>query len=157
MRLLRPYIPVSVRLQVAASQCKLDYPVLTSGILNSKKSYSEKLNHLLYLLFGAYNIYHLDHDPALENRLKVIDENGIHTAYIPDANDPRYLIFRTAEDHKTKTLIRGDGALRSDVSQRRYLNKVAENRGLRKKKPSRKITNRKTKWPSRQFPKRKKQ
>jgi hypothetical protein len=111
----------------------------------------KNLKNLIQHLFGDQPV-HLDHDPALENRVKVFDENGRHVEYIPEANNSKYLVYRTIENHRTKTLSRGDGALRSDASQRRYLNRVAENRGLRRKKPSRKIANRKTKWPSRPFP-----
>lgn len=40
----------------------------------------------------------LDHDPALELR-KRTDDGG----YIPPANDPRYLVYRSSEAHERKT------------------------------------------------------
>jgi hypothetical protein len=115
-------------------------------------SSKKQLDYLLFVIFRERKV-HLDHDPPLCNRFKIMSDSGEVVGYIPHANDPNYLVYRTIEDHRKKTYIRGDGAQRSDVSQRRYLKRVAENRGLRKKKPSRKIAQRKVRWPSRPFPK----
>jgi hypothetical protein len=129
MKLPRPYIPLDVRLQVAERQLGRTWSI-------NGQTRTEKLRLMLKQLFGDDPV-HLDHDPALENRQKLYD-GTTHVAYSPPANDPEFLIYRNAQDHKTKTFIRGDGAQRSDVSQRRYLNRVAANRKPKKKfKPRR--------------------
>ncbi len=107
MRLPRPHIPNSVRLQVALRQ-----------------------------LFGDGASAELDHTPALAQR-KFNPRSG---KYTPDANDPAYLVYRLRDDHRTKTYVRGDGAQRSDVSQQRYLKRIAT-----RKKPRAKFKPRKTK------------
>ena len=42
-----------------------------------------------------------DHDPALELRQVLFDVPG--QPYLPDANDPRYIVPRSRADHKRKT------------------------------------------------------
>jgi hypothetical protein len=76
---------------------------------------------------------HLDHDPPLNLRDRTKDGG-----YLPEANDPDWLIWRTAEDHWLKTYVRGDGAQLSDAGKRR-----------KELKRKRKATRPKRKWPSR--------
>lgn len=157
MKLLRPYIPLDIRCRVALRQ--LGYSDIDKIIEahradltvapKYRRTHAKLLRSLLPLISSER--LHLDHDPALENRIRVHDKNGNVIDYEPAANDPQHLIYRTADGHKTKTLVRGDGAQRSDAAQRRYLNRVEQNRGLRKKKPTRKIAQRKTIWPKRKF------
>lgn len=97
MKLVRPYIPLSVRLEVALRQLFGDEP------------------------------FHLDHDPALCNRTIGYGPNG-EVYYEPAANDPDFLIYRNAESHRVKTFIKGEGARRSDMGQRRYLKRVIARR-----------------------------
>jgi hypothetical protein len=132
-RLVRPYIPLDVRLKVAERQ--LGYGCSIKG-----QARSERLRLMLLKLFDGEPC-HLDHDPALENR-PYSDRTG---RYTPDANDSEFLIYRTVAGHKIKTYVRGDGALRSDAGQRRYLKKVAHNRD--KSRRNVKIPSRINPWP----------
>jgi hypothetical protein len=76
----------------------------------------------------------LDHDPPLAVR----QFNPRTGKYKPDANDPNHLFYRTAEDHRVKTNIRGEHGQYSD----RTLIK-RERRRQKPKKPSH--------WPKRRF------
>jgi hypothetical protein len=86
----------------------------------------------LYLGAALFEPLHLDHNPALENRRKVV-RKGVHVDYDPPANDPAFLIYRTKHDHHIKTNVRGDGAQYSD----RVLAKRERRRtkGKRKSRP----------------------
>ncbi len=136
MRLPRPYIPMPVRIKVAMKQ-GLDAG-LHKTILNidHRRPFSRgTLEQMLRALFGTAP-FELDHIPALAQR-KFNPRTG---KYTPDANDPAYLVYRLRDDHRTKTYLRGDGAQRSDVSQQRYLKRIAA-----RKKPRTKFKPRKTK------------
>lgn len=100
----------------------------------------ETLEHLVdrlrAFLFGD-RANALDHDPALVNRMRRSSHKMVRgkmrkiTIYSPDANDPKHLLYREAgpgSDHDIKTRVRGDGAQRSDLGQRRYNKRVARNR-----------------------------
>ena len=163
-RLPRPYIPISVRLKVAARQYasrETLFPKSQAAILSAiycVGTDSQKLKSLLTILFndGDDPIVHLDHNPALENREKVF-RNGVHVDYDPPANDPDHLVYRLAPDHRTKTNVRGEHGQHPD----RVL--IVKNRRLEERdagKPPRrvaKIRSRgfqkgpKRKWPSRPF------
>lgn len=114
MRLVRPHIPIGVRLEVIARQLqeagKL-YEVLTVVALTMGPS--ARLAYLLKCKFGEEKV-HLDHDPPL--CLREIVEEGV---YRPAANDPEFLVYRTEQDHRIKTFVRGDGAQFSDAAKRR--------------------------------------
>jgi hypothetical protein len=107
-RLKRPYIPLKVR--IAAAERQADTRVIMRKILPPRKY----LLWLLNILFGAQQL-HLDHDPPLMLR----DFNKRTGKYTPDANDPEYLVWRTAAEHRIKTYVRGDGAQLSDAGKRR--------------------------------------
>lgn len=142
-RLLRPHIPVSVRVQVALRQLhKLKAPTLTRDDHESNTNFLERQLARLALHLGAplFERLHLDHDPALENRRKVI-RKGVHVDYDPSANDPNFLIYRTKHDHHIKTNVRGDGA--------QYPDRVLAKRERRRKKgkrPSRPLKSA-NRWP----------
>ena len=127
-RLLRPYVPLDVRVQVAERQLK--FHVWRS---HPQGSNAAKLSVLLRDLFNGQPCQ-LDHDPALENR----PFNARTKKYTPDANDPEFLIYRTKEGHRIKTLVRGDGAQLSDAAIAR-----------KRKRKERKARRPKTRWPSR--------
>lgn len=137
MRLPRPYIPLHVRVAVLERMFEKRYgrPIGTGAPWTLR----QKLDRDLYVLFGKDKV-HLDHDPPLMLR-DTIKRNG-KIKYLPDANDPDFLIYRNADDHRIKTFVRGDGALRSDMAQRRYLKRVA-------RKPKSKFTPRPAKQISR--------
>ena len=154
-RLFRPHIPVSVRVAVATRA------FLAQGWLLPYRPPGESDTRWLRKALTALSVHlcgplHLDHDPALVNRTRRTVAGK--TVYSPDANDPRFLVYRTKVDHDIKTRVRGEGAKRSDLSQARYLKNVAKNRRAKKshKNPTlRKIAkrpskyNRKYNWPSR--------
>lgn len=149
MRLPRPYIPLEVRCRVALRQLGEMWPdeVIASaprfgGLLMLLEVKKAQLAYLLGIK-TALDL-HLDHDPALGAREK-IRKHGKIVGYRPDANDSDHLAYRTKESHRIKTLIRGDGAQYSD----RALIK-RERRRMRGPRPKRK-------WPSRPFPKGKRQ
>jgi hypothetical protein len=132
MKLIRPYIPLNVRCEVAARQLlEQGSPglkhLLMIDVIQHRRA-DARLKFLLHHLFGDQHI-HLDHDPALCLREIIDADNGI---YKPDANDPRYLVYRTKEDHRVKTFIRGEAAQLSDAGKRRK-----EIWRKRKKMPSR--------------------
>ena len=136
MRLYRPHIPINVRCRVAMRQLGElwidDALEAHAGVLGA---FLARLLKKLAGLLGEEKL-HLDHDPALENRER--HGEGKNTRYTPPANDPEFLIYRTQQDHKIKTLVRGDGAQLSDAAIAR-----------KRKRKERKATRRKTQWPKR--------
>lgn len=128
MKRPRPYIPLSVRLSVAERMAGF-------------KPYHEadsasRLAGILLMLFAGAKA-HLDHDPPLRVRAF----NPRTGKYKPDANDPRYLVWRTAEDHRVKTLVRGERGQYSDL--------ILINRERKREKKKAGL------WPSYRWPKRK--
>jgi hypothetical protein len=75
---------------------------------------TDRLDYLLKAMFGDEKV-HLDHDPSLV--LRYYDD--VTGKYTPEANDPEFLVYRTAEEHRVKTFIRGIGAEFSDAAKRR--------------------------------------
>jgi len=115
MKLVRPYIPLSVRLEVIARQlqmCGRLFDVLSVEVIPKR---STRLAFMLRRMFGDQKV-HLDHDPPLMLREIVDADRGL---YNPAANDPRYLVYRTEQEHRIKTFVRGDGAQFSDAALRR--------------------------------------
>jgi hypothetical protein len=114
MKLKRPHVPISVRLDVIARQLQREgklMDVLTVSALTMKNS--DRLAYLLKAMFGDEKV-HLDHDPSLV--LRHYDEAT--GKYTPDANDPHHLVYRTADQHHEKTFLR-NGADFSDAAKRR--------------------------------------
>ena len=148
MKLPRPYIPIDVRLEVIGRQARehgLDYRQLLGIILTNVKNKGTSktlLDTMLRLLFGVDAKVHLDHDPSLQNRRQVRYSNGKFAGYNPPANDPDFLIYRTAAEHKIKTLVRGDGAQHSDAALARKNKRIVKNRDPKR---------RKYKWPKRKM------
>jgi hypothetical protein len=116
LKLVRPYCPLKVRLEVIARQViaahKLRDVLWVEAVIPRD---SARLKHLIETMFGDQPV-HLDHDPPLCLREIIDAEAG---RYEPDANDPRYLVYRTEDEHKIKTFVRGDGAQFSDAAKRR--------------------------------------
>jgi hypothetical protein len=116
MKLKRPHIPIETRLAVIARQlCQSGRVGLVLQAATAFPKTSAQLDFLLTCKFGE-ETYHLDHDPPLCLREIVDAERGI---YNPPGDDPEYLIYRTAEEHRLKTFVRGDGAQLSDAGKRR--------------------------------------
>jgi len=143
MKLVRPYIPLSVRIEVIARQLQAcgKLPVLLDAMVIAMTQ-RERLEHLLASKFGTEKI-HLDHDPSLV--LRYYDEET--GEYDPPANDPRYLVYRTAEEHREKTFIRGDGAQFSDAAKRRR--KIKQERKEEPQRPRRWPPRVGRRWPTR--------
>ncbi len=144
-RLLRPHIPLKIRCAVARRQIveRIKHGLSSSAVLtmagqhrSSGKELKVLLSYLARSLGCEVSDLRLDHDPALENR----PFNARTKKYMPDANDPEFLIYRTKEDHRIKTLVRGDGAQLSDAAIAR-----------KRKRKERKARRPKTLWASRRF------
>lgn len=153
-RLPRPHIPLEVRCRVALRQLgRIGEAMERSIILNDYRSggpglkwyLEDTLLPMLRERLGAASL-HLDHDPALENRKQIHSANATVLSnetiigYFPDANDPRYLIYReggfSGSNHDVKTRIRGEHGQLSDHGLAR-----------KEKRRQRKLTKPKTKWP----------
>ncbi len=127
MKLPRQYIPIDVRLKVIERQLYETQSSKTAvdNCLNdfAPKQKTKRLEYLLWVNFGD-SLVHLDHDPPLCLR----EYNPKTKQYVPAANDPNYLTYIKAESHRVKTFIKGEGARRSDMGQRRYLKRVIARR-----------------------------
>lgn len=149
MRLERPYIPIAVRVQVASRQLR---DIGIKSIPGMQATDGRRLQVMLNLLFGDAE-YQLHHRPALCNRPSVVRtvKGKPKTFYDPPANDSDHLIYLEKGEHGIETRVRGVGAQRSDLGQRRYLKRVARNRAS---KTGAKVRRPKVKraWPSRPFP-----
>ena len=169
-RLPRPHVPMIVRCRVAARQIGWNDPdtLLSlhrphSGAPKGTAGHGRLLQKLLVELAKKLKCevtdLRLDHDPALENRVKVF-RKGIHVDYKPAANDPEWLAYRPhgpefAGSHLIKTNVRGDHGQHSDRAQAAKNKNIAKNRDPKRRKA--KIAQPKNfRWPSRPFNRRKK-
>lgn len=145
-RLHRPYVPLSVRVQVAKRQLRALDEHHAASVFFGLKYDSDKrcLSVLLTALFGEQK-FQLDHDPALENRRQYRRrvKGELRIFYDPPANDPEHLVYREKHAHQIKTNVRGDGAKRSDREERAHQKALDRNRGRRPKKKARPIAKRK--------------
>lgn len=157
MKRPRPYIPVKVRLLVAMQGYAMDEryrqrfeEAATDFLrwLNPKtiigrlpKPSKKRLTEILKARFGDKSC-HLDHDPPLRARAF----NPRTGKYKPDANDPRFLIYRSQEEHRVKTYVRGEHGQYSDTIL------IARERKREKKKAGKLPTYR---WPKRKMRSRK--
>lgn len=143
-RLLRPSIPVEIKCRVALRQLGEAWPddVILANRFVPRVVPSRSLGKLLDRLLGQLATLlncpreqlHLDHDPALENRMKVF-RDGAHIDYVPAANDPEWLFYRPygaefAGSHKVKTFIRGDHGQYSDAALARKNKRIAKKRAV---------------------------
>ncbi|MDO8534229.1 MAG: hypothetical protein Q7S17_05750 [Xanthobacteraceae bacterium] len=149
-RLPRPNPSTEVRCRVALRQLGEAFPETALDSWRYDRTIAPKyrktglgqmletlLDRLAAKLGCAVSDLRLDHDPALENRLKVFVK-GVHVDYEPLANDPDYLRYRPhgtqfAGSHDVKTRIRGDNGQLSDNALAKK-----ERRRLRKLDPKRK-------------------
>lgn len=148
MKLDRPHIPIDVKLLVAARQL-----VQRNGLarvltmMDAKWSKQSKLDWMLHELFGSGPV-HLDHDPPL-----VLRPRSVRTGkYVPDANNPEHLVYRTVVEHHIKTFVHGDGAQLSDAAKRRKAIKQKRKEEGKRTRGYRPIKSR-NEWPKgRKFP-----
>lgn len=125
MKLPRPRIPIPTRIKVAQRQLRDQFGMIVDRDRDEDGDvYLDRLLTSLVLCIGGklFSPLQLDHDPALCNR-KFSQRTG---RYTPDANDPRYLIYRTQADHDLKTRVRGDGAQLSDLAKLRKTKRIAK-------------------------------
>lgn len=123
MRAFRPYIPIPTRIAVAERQFGL------RGV----RTYEQLLIALAFVFKG--DPYHLDHDPPLASRAKVLDRAGEFVDYDPPANSAEHLAYRAFESHRVKTYIRGDrGQLPDRILINRAKRKERESAGRVKPK-----------------------
>ena len=143
-RLLRPHIPLEVRCRVVLRQ--LGEMWIDDAIGRRKTGAGRFLDELLGALADLLRCeskdLRLDHDPALGAREKVF-RKGKHVGYIPDANDPEFLIYREKHAHHIKTNVRGEGA--------QYPDRVLIKRQRRLENPPK--PKKKHQWQSRPFSK----
>lgn len=167
-RLPRPHIPLDVRCRVVLRQLgEMFIDAKLAEVAAGETTYAailvESLDRLAELLgVELRRLLHLDHDPALENREKlvllpsgrkvrtiVVPEGGEVLRYFPDANDPEYLIYRDKHAHHIKTNVRGEGAQYADnvlaKRERRRARKKARKKRVAKK-PSRPLRSG-NRWP----------
>lgn len=147
MKVARKYIPVAVRLQVATLQLKACEPFWNYIVFADAEgeSCTRRLRRALNFLFEDDKV-ELHHRPALVNR----PWNKRAGDYDPPANDPDHLVYlRKETEHRIETFVRGVRGQRSDVSQRRYLKRVAENRskGKSSRKPKSRPLRSANRWP----------
>lgn len=140
MRLPRPHVPLSVRVMVAMRQLGITCEV-RDGTWSSLLA--DLLPKLALTLGCEVKELRLDHNPALAVRVKVHNKGGDIIGYIPHANDPDHLIYRTKQNHHIKTNVSGDGA--------QFPDRVLIKRERRRERPPR--ARPKKAWPSRPFPK----
>lgn len=139
VKLHRPYIPFDVRIAVARRQLRNFGATVDRNADESDDVYLDRQLALLAVFLDKEKLFaplHLDHDPALVNR-KFSQRTG---KYKPDANDPRFLIYRTKTDHDMKTRTRGDGAQLSDLALRRKFKRI-EKRKREGKRPKYGVAN----------------
>lgn len=161
MRLPRPPIPQSLKVEVALRQLRLlDAPAATLERTEKRiGDYLERLLFALQVFLKTSKKLELHHRPALTNRPK-IRHGGTIVGYVPAANDPDFLFWLPEDAHDVETRVRGLRGAHSDLGLARKLKKIAENR---EKRPRKKVAAKgrarhgagrfpKRKIPSRPFP-----
>lgn len=144
-RLLRPNPPLAVRLTVALRQLgKMEVfaiPVYVEHVRHTRRlgvRLSQTLDSLAHKIGCPRDQLRLDHDPALENRLKLFVRD-FHVDYNPLANDPEYLFYRPhgpefIGSHLIKTNVHGDHGQHSDRAMAAKNKNIARNRDPKRKK-----------------------
>lgn len=148
----RPYITLKVRLAVLERQAFVERQFENGEECDLAREWYEfccqgrglraKIRWLITLLFAGQQV-ELDHDPALELRRF----NARTGKYTPDANNPKFLVYRTKPQHLQKTTGRAPGAERTVTAKGSDTWLAKKFRRLERPKAS------KSKIPSRGFPK----
>lgn len=148
----RPYIRLPVKRAILERMAFVDRPFLREAERTFCRTWYEfccrkmgdkkRVEWLLFLLFKGKEVQ-LDHDPAL-----VLRKRSKRTGkFVPDANDPTFLVYRLAQDHLHKTTGRRPGAATTVTAKGSDVWLAKKWRKLEgPAKPKRKI-------PSRSFPK----
>jgi hypothetical protein len=138
-----------VRVAVARRQCLRLETIFPKSLASTVEaicavgSARAQLDALLSMLSTDGSPLHLDHDPALGARVKVL-RHGEIIGYLPTANDPEFLIYREAGAHRIKTNVRGEHGQHPD---RVLIKKQRRRERGSKKRRSRPIPSRKNPWP----------
>lgn len=132
--LVRPYIPIAVRVKVAERQLLEREMLCFVGSLSTRLKFS-----LQSLFWNAKETAELHHRPALVNRQR--KRNG---DYEPPANDPDYLVYIAEDDHDIETRVRGLHGQHSDLGMARKNKRIARNRDPKRRKTKIRSANR---WP----------
>lgn len=153
----RPYIPLSVRVQVAERQVSSLMPcIIPAGWWGSYTyevlSFSQRLSMLLEKLSEALgDVLQLDHDPALILRKFHVDRRKPPAAWFtPNANDPDHLIYRPIREHLQKTTGRKSDAAKTVTtrgSDQWLKSKFNRLEGKTKPRRKQKIPARANPWP----------
>ena len=164
-----PMPPLSVRVQVAERQFAVMFPraVGDDGVYNYLKrewSLTRRLQWLLGRIFedGENTIPHaLDHDPALILRHYNQHAKDVAARYNPHAHNPDFLVYRSKEDHQQKTTGRKPGAERTITTKGSDIGLKTKFARLERPKRKSRFSSppsraKKSTWPKRPFPKRKK-
>jgi hypothetical protein len=168
-RLPRPNVPVKVELEVALRQLGLTPYLVDLTVAHAVAHRQAGLHRDFFLELLADKIgcpvaeLELDHDPALENREKLVElsdgrrqrtvivpKEATVIRYFPDANDPERLFYRPhgpefAGSHLIKTNVRGDRGQHSDRAMAAKNKNIVKNRDPKRRKA--KIAQRKNPWP----------
>lgn len=129
MKLIRPNIPHSVRVEVALRQLR-ETGAIECALIRTESRVGPYLKRLLFMLqlrLDTMKILDLHHRPALVNREKVIVA-GKHVGYVPDANDPEHLFYVPEDQHDVETRVRGIRGQHSDLALVRKRKNIERNR-----------------------------
>lgn len=155
-RLPRPSVPAKVELEVVLRQLRLSDYLANLTVAHAVVHRQVGIHRDFFLELLADKLgcpvtdLDLDHDPALENREKLVERpdgrrrrtvvvpKGVKVIrYFPDANDPERLFYRPrgaehAGSHKIKTNVRGDWGQHSDRAMAAKNKNIAKNRSKSK-------------------------
>lgn len=156
-RLLRPHIPIDVCCRVVLRQLGEMWPDVVLAHWRKEPGglgafLKHELRNLAEILNCEVKALHLDHDPALGAREKVM-RKGIHVGYKPDANDPEHLYYREAIAHRLKTNVRGEHGQHPDrvlIKKNRRLEQKHTSGVKRLKRDGRSASKTKV-WPKRKM------
>lgn len=151
----RPYIPYTIRLAVLERQAFVERSFQNEDEREFAREWYEmccdkytvrhRVRWLIQLLF-PFKGAELDHDPALELR-RFNKRTG---KYSPDANNPRFLVYRSKAEHLQKTVGRVPGAACTVTTKGSDVWLAKKYRKLAKPKSSKSMVSRR--FPKRQRP-----
>lgn len=158
MKLLRPHIPHSVRVEVALRQLRA-LGVIEADLYRTETRivpYLERLLFMLQMHLNTTKTLELHHRPALVNREKVYASDGlgaplIHIGYLPEANDPEHLFYVPEDQHDVETRVRGLRGQHSDLALVRKRKNIDRNREQQISPRGKKVSGKKmqsaNRWP----------
>lgn len=151
MKLPRPSVPAKAELEVVLRQLRLSDYLAKLTVEHAVAHRQVGIHRDFFLELFADKLgcqvadLDLDHDPALENREKLVElpdgrrrrtvvvpKGAKVIRYFPDANDHERLFYRPREpehagSHKIKTLVRGDKGQHSDRALAAKNKNIAKN------------------------------